>query len=253
MTKEETMKNYKNFKSMVKSRKEPFNQFIKFLENESSWLKSPASTRFHLNEEGGLLKHSVGVANTLLQLREFMAPALSKESCVIVSLFHDVGKADTMTISDRIRFNEHDKKGAEITESVCQRLKMSNKETEHIVDLVAQHMKFINVQNMRESKLKRFLRQENFDNHLELHRIDCLSSHKKLDHYQFCIDKLKEYESDEKKLNPPKLIDGEKLKELGLIPGPLFAQILTEIENSQLEGKITTEEEAIIFVQSNYL
>ena len=86
------MERYDSLKQKVLDRKEAFDRFTHFLEKETTWLTSPASTRFHLSEEGGLLKHSVGVAGTLLKLRECLAPAISEESCVIVGLFHDVGK-----------------------------------------------------------------------------------------------------------------------------------------------------------------
>jgi len=88
----ELMDCYEILKSKVTRRKDSFERFVAFLENETAWLTSPASTRFHLAEEGGLLKHSVGVANTLLQFRIMLAPWLPEESCVIVSLFHDCGK-----------------------------------------------------------------------------------------------------------------------------------------------------------------
>jgi len=83
---------YNILQSKVIERKESFDAFITFLETKTTWLTSPASTKFHLAEERGLLKHSVGVAETLLRFREFLAPAISEESCVIVGLFHDVGK-----------------------------------------------------------------------------------------------------------------------------------------------------------------
>ena len=85
-------KEYKELQSKVVERKKDFDDFVKFLENETSWLVSPASTKYHLSEEKGLLKHSVGVTKTLLKLRELLTPHLSEESCVIVALFHDVGK-----------------------------------------------------------------------------------------------------------------------------------------------------------------
>ena len=87
-----TKDRYESLKQKVSDRKEPFDNFIRFLETETTWLTSPASTRFHLCEEGGLLKHSIGVAGTLLKFREFLAPGFSEESCVIVGLFHDIGK-----------------------------------------------------------------------------------------------------------------------------------------------------------------
>ena len=88
----ELLDRYNTLKLKIKDRKEPFDRFIALLEKETTWFTSPASTRFHLAEERGLLKHSVGVAETLLHFRGFLAPAISEESCVIVGLFHDVGK-----------------------------------------------------------------------------------------------------------------------------------------------------------------
>ena len=88
----DTITRYEGLKGKITERKEAFNDFINMLENESSWLTSPASTRFHLCEEKGLLKHSVGVAESLLKFREALAPEISEESCVIVGLFHDVAK-----------------------------------------------------------------------------------------------------------------------------------------------------------------
>jgi len=83
---------YAALKDKVVERKKDFDVFIKMLETKTSWLTSPASTRFHLNEEKGLLKHSVAVAESLLKFRDFLAPQIPDESCVIVGLFHDVGK-----------------------------------------------------------------------------------------------------------------------------------------------------------------
>ena len=83
---------YESLKNKVITRKKDFDAFIKMLETETSWLTSPASTRFHLNHEGGLLEHSVGVAENLLKFRAALAPEISEESCVIVGLLHDVGK-----------------------------------------------------------------------------------------------------------------------------------------------------------------
>jgi len=85
-------KEYNMLKTKVVERKKDFDEFIAFLEKETTWLMSPASTKYHLSEEKGLLKHSIGVTKTLLELRKLLAPQLSEESCVIVALFHDVGK-----------------------------------------------------------------------------------------------------------------------------------------------------------------
>lgn len=86
------MERYDVLKRRVVSRQEPFLRFMQFLEGETTWLTSPASTRYHLAVERGLLAHSVGVADTLLQFSRFLAPAIPEESCVITGLLHDVGK-----------------------------------------------------------------------------------------------------------------------------------------------------------------
>jgi HD domain len=86
------LQRYRALQSKVVTRKNDFSDFIRMLESKTSWLTSPASTKFHLNKEGGLLEHSVGVAEALLRFRETLAPQISEESCVIVGLLHDVGK-----------------------------------------------------------------------------------------------------------------------------------------------------------------
>lgn len=83
---------YAVLKQKVMDRKTSFNRFLNILESETTWLTSPASTRFHLAEKQGLLKHSIGVTENLLRFRECLAPAITEESCVIVGLFHDAGK-----------------------------------------------------------------------------------------------------------------------------------------------------------------
>ncbi|MFO7639581.1 MAG: phosphohydrolase [bacterium] len=89
---QELHKRYEELKRKVQERRGPFLEFVTMMERDTSWLTSPASTRFHLNEPGGLLAHSVGVTETLLGLRASLAPEISEESCVIVGLFHDAGK-----------------------------------------------------------------------------------------------------------------------------------------------------------------
>jgi hypothetical protein len=92
MDKTDIMKRYKNLKGLVQERKKQFSELIYFMENKTAWLTSPASTRFHLCEEGGLLEHSVNVAETILKIKNAIAPYISDESCVIVALLHDLGK-----------------------------------------------------------------------------------------------------------------------------------------------------------------
>ncbi len=83
---------YDALRAKIYDRKDAVNRFIDMLHTQTTWLTSPASTKYHLNKEGGLLEHSIGVAETLLQLRAALAPEISEESCVIVGLFHDIGK-----------------------------------------------------------------------------------------------------------------------------------------------------------------
>ena len=83
---------YSFLKSLVKDRKVQFDRLISFMEKETAWLTAPASTKYHLCKEGGLLEHSVNVAETMLKIKSAIAPEISDESCVIVALLHDLGK-----------------------------------------------------------------------------------------------------------------------------------------------------------------
>ena len=166
------------------------------------------------------------------------------------ALLHDIGKEPTFEIRDRIRFNRHDYVGAHMALGICRRLRMSNARTGRICDLVAQHMRIRNVRDMRESKRRRFLRQEGFDQLLELHRADCMGCHGKLDLYQFCQAELSALGPEG--LNPPPLLTGRDLMALGLPPGPLMGRVLARLEDAQLEGAIQSRAEAIRWVQQRY-
>lgn len=165
-------------------------------------------------------------------------------------LCHDIGKPPTFQVKERIRFDRHTRVGEDMTEEICRRLKFPNRKRKLLKSLVRDHLKFINAKEMRESTLKRFLRQEHFDMHLELHRLDCLASHGDLSIYEFCGEKMEEFDKEE--IEPPRLIDGNDLKEMGLEPGPVFGEILQRIETLQLDGKIETHEEAISVVEDEY-
>ncbi len=159
------------------------------------------------------------------------------------TLLHDVGKPPTYSMEERIRFDGHVEIGARMAAEICRRLRLSNDQTEHVVDLVLHHLRFMHVKEMRESTLKRFLSKPNFRDHLELHRVDCLSSHRDLEGYRYCMVKLRELERSPLPRVP--LIRGSDLIALGYEPGPVFKKILTAIEDMQLEGKVTTREEAL--------
>ena len=158
-------------------------------------------------------------------------------------LLHDVGKPPTYAEADRIRFDNHDAIGAQMVEAIGRRLRMPRALVDRIRDLTAQHMRFRHVRQMRQSKLKRFLRQPCFPELLELHRVDCLASHGKLDLYEFC--KREREELGEEALRPPRLVTGKDLIALGGEPGPRFKVILEQLEDEQLEGQLIGRDQAL--------
>ncbi len=196
--------------------------------------------------EGDVYEH------TLLMLEKMKRPYSKRAEFVLGVLLHDVGKPDTYKLKDRIRFDGHTERGAEKAEKMLHRLRFSNETIRTVTDLVRSHMRFMNVQDMREAKLKRLLRREDFDLHLELHRLDCLASHGDLSNYRYCKKKLKEFGKQEKKLTPPRLLTGNDLIRMGFQPGPLFKEILEALEDAQLEGKVTDRDQAVQWVKDNY-
>ncbi|HEY5594405.1 MAG TPA: CCA tRNA nucleotidyltransferase [Nitrospiria bacterium] len=191
--------------------------------------------------EGDVLTH------TLLLLKNLNRPSFE---LALAALLHDIGKPPTFsppkTDRDRIRFDGHCEVGARMAEAICGRLRLSNEQTELVVELVRDHLRFKDVQRMRESTLKRFLRQPGFPEHLELHRLDCLASHGDLTLWEFCNKKLAELGPSV--LRPERLLTGDDLIRMGYEPGPLFSRILIRMEDAQLEGRIKSREEAVEWV-----
>ncbi len=173
------------------------------------------------------------------------------ETLSLEILLHDVGKPPTFVVKERIRFDGHADLGARMAEEICRRLRISNQQIEEVVDLVKDHLRFIHVQEMRESTLKRFLRKTNFSDHLELHRLDSLASHGDLSSYHFCQEKLEELSQEA--MRPKPLINGHDLIRLGLEPGPIFSEIMSAAEDFQLEGKLSSKEETLDWVKEHYL
>ncbi len=169
-------------------------------------------------------------------------------------LLHDVGKPPTFQSAaetgDRIRFNNHVEVGVRMAEAICRRLRFSNEDTDQILALVDNHMKFGAVEEMRTSTLKKFVRLPRFEEHLALHRLDCLSSHRHLASYEF-VRRFLEVTPPEQ-VRPERLLTGDDLQAMGFRPGPLFAQILRALEDMQLEGQIRTRAEAEEYVLSNF-
>ena len=167
------------------------------------------------------------------------------------ALLHDVGKPATFRVApDRIRFDGHVDVGVKIAEDICRRLRFSNHDTEQILALVKNHMRFAHVQQMSESTFKRFVRMARFDEHLELHRLDCLSSHENLASYNFTRHKIAAIPPAT--IRPALLINGDDLIALGFKPGPQFRRILLAVEDRQLEGRLHSREEAIAFVGTEF-
>ena len=162
-------------------------------------------------------------------------------------LLHDVGKPPTFQSAeetgDRIRFNHHVDVGVKMAEAICRRLRFSNEDIGQIAALVENHMRFGAVEAMKKATLKRFVRLPRFDEHLELHRLDCLSSHRHLDSYEFVQHFLDETPPEQ--VRPVRLITGDDLLAMGFPPGPKFARILSSVEDAQLEGQLKTKEEAM--------
>lgn len=167
------------------------------------------------------------------------------------ALLHDVGKPPTFRRApDRIRFDGHVDIGVRMTEAICQRLRMSNTDTEQILALVANHMRFADVEKMRASTLKRFFRLRQFEEHLALHRMDCMASHGDLSLYNFA---RQHYESAEpEQIRPRPLITGDDLLAQGYRPGPDFRTMLTLVEDAQLEHSIQTREQALELVKRTF-
>ena len=137
-----------------------------------------------------------------------------------------------------------------MAEEICRRLRLSQDQTAQVAALVENHLRFKDVPAMRASTLKRFLRLGGFEEHLELHRLDCLSSHRNLDNYEFVRARLREL--PEEAIRPPRLITGDDLIAMGLSPGPRFQEILLAVEDAQLEGQLHTREEALALVRRQY-
>jgi poly(A) polymerase len=188
--------------------------------------------------EGDVFTHT----KIMLDLLEDDAPL---ELC-LAALLHDIGKPPTYEWDEadhRIRFSGHDAIGAEMAEDILRRLRYSNETIANVREMVARHMQFMNVQDMRTAKVKRFMARPTFPLEMELHRVDCASSNGFTDNYEFLQRKEEEFANEP--IIPPPLVTGKDLIELGLRPGPSFKYILDEIQTRQLEGSLANREEAL--------
>jgi len=169
-------------------------------------------------------------------------------------LLHDVAKPVTAAKDEQtgsIHFYGHERIGAQMAETLLQRLKFPRKQTEEIATAVLHHMQFKDVPQMRKSTLRRMLMRETFPLEMELHRLDCLGSHRRLDHYEFMLEQARELEQ-QPQIRPP-LLNGEDLKALGVAPGPRMGELLAEVREKQLLDELKTREEALEWVRKEKL
>jgi poly(A) polymerase len=187
--------------------------------------------------------------HTLLLLEQLPHP--STPTLAWGALLHDVGKPPTFRVApDRIRFDNHVDVGVKMAEAILRRLRFSNTETEQILALVDNHMRFADVERMKDSTFKRFVRMPRFDEHLELHRLDCQSSHNNLALYNFTREKMAATPPAD--MSPEPLITGKDLIAEGYEPGPRFKEILSAVEDGQLDGHLQSKEAAMEFVRQEF-
>jgi putative nucleotidyltransferase with HDIG domain len=166
------------------------------------------------------------------------------------ALLHDVGKPPTFRVAERIRFDGHVEVGTAIGADICRRFRFSNDDTRQILALIQNHMRFADASRMKASTLKRFFRLEGFDQHLALHRMDCLAASGNLDQWNFVRER---YEAmPEEVVRPKPLLTGRELIAAGYVPGARFKEMLHTVEDAQLEGTISSEEEALALVRERF-
>ncbi len=189
--------------------------------------------------EGDVFEHTVLMLN-LMEKQPSKALAYSV-------LLHDVGKPDTAFMGeDRLRFHGHETKSAEMAEPILRRLRLPNKEIKQILEAVAGHMRFKDVQKMNKSTLRKLMGKETFDLEMDLHRIDCEGSHGLLDNYTFLLEKAEEMKNEP--VLPERWVSGKDLRELGIEPGPQIGELLRKAYDAQLEGRFKTREELLAWL-----
>ena len=242
-------------------------------------IEGHARRAFELMDEAGLLKEVLpeavrmhGVAqppewhpegdvwvHTMLLL-ERLEPGCSA-TLAWGALLHDAGKPATFQIDwsavaaggkERIRFSGHVEVGVRVAEEILRRLRFSNEDTEQIVALLKNHMRFGDVLEMRESTLKRFLRLPRFDEHLQLHWLDCMACHQRLGMWEFARAAKARFEAEPDAMRPKLLVTGRDLIKIGYKPGPQFKEMLLAAEDAQLEGAVRTTEEGLALVRERF-
>jgi poly(A) polymerase len=192
--------------------------------------------------EGDVFRH------TLLILEQLDRPT---ETLALGALLHDIAKPLCMNRTDeRITFYGHCEQGETMAIAVCQRLRRSSAVWERVGYLVRNHLRHLHAPEMRRSTLRRFLAEDGIDELLDLARIDALASNRDLRCHDFCRAQQAAFANEP--LRPPPLVRGRDLLGLGYPPGPLFSEVLKAVEDRQLEGELTSREEALEWVQRQY-
>lgn len=207
---------------------------------EVSAMKGVEQGKEH-HPEGDVFAHTVKILSLLTQ------PAVS---LAFAALLHDVGKPPTWNPAGRPLFPDHARVGAEMSQEILNRLRFDRRTRERIVKAVANHLRFLDAPRMRTSTLRRFMAGNNFDEELELHRLDCLAGSGDLSNWEFVIEKKKELALEP--LPEPPLLRGRDLLRLGLTPGPKLGEILGEVEEKRLEGALRNAEDAERWVKERY-
>jgi len=193
--------------------------------------------------EGDVWQH------TLLLLENLPQPCSRTQAWG--ALLHDVGKPPTFRVApDRIRFDGHVEVGVKMAAEICRRLRFSNADTDQILALIQQHMRFGDLQRMKESTLKKFLRLPKIEEHIEQHRLDCVASHGDLSLYDFAREKLAATPAEI--MRPSPLLTGGDLIAHGYTPGPRFKEILAAVEDAQLEGRVQSREQALAWALQEF-
>jgi poly(A) polymerase len=192
--------------------------------------------------------------HTMLLLEKL--PAGASPTLAWGALLHDIGKPATFRPpdpnkpGDRIRFDGHVEVGVRIAQSILSRLRFSNEDTEQILALVKNHMRFADILHMRESTLKRFLRLPKFEEHLALHWMDASSAHGDLRLYEFAKERFEATPIET--MRPKLLLTGKNLIDAGYRPGPQFKEMLEVAEDAQLEGRAMTTDDGLAIVRERF-
>ena len=197
------------------------------------------SPEFH--PEGDVFEH------TMIMLRMMAHPTPEAAWSI---LLHDVGKPKTFKVHEdgKIHFYGHESVGTEMAEEIMQRLRSSRELTDIVKAAVGNHMRFTFAKNFRRNTLRRLVAEKSFPTTLEVIRTDCASCHGIMDDYLFLLDFLHELGGEP--VIPPPLLMGKDLIALGYKPGPEMGKILAEISDLQLEGTLTSKEDAIAYLNA---